>query len=137
MTEPPDVTELIERLRYFGNITYESSLFTDKTICDEAADALLASRQEIERLTAERDRAIADHQFAHVRAEAAEAALRLSAQGREEVVEAYRQALEAARYYIDRLYTAHAGCPVRDLEEAGAAFYHLLGEALALQPKGN
>lgn len=89
MTEPtsPDVTELIERLHQIAENDWRMSFLAHTSdTAKEAADALLASRQEIERLTAERDRAIADHQFAHVRAEKAEAALRLSAQGREDVV---------------------------------------------------
>lgn len=41
------------------------------------------------------------------------------------------EVLDAAAYYIDRLRTAHSGKLVRDLEEAGVAYYRLAGEARA------
>jgi hypothetical protein len=49
----PDINknaDLVERLRDFGNITYESDLFTDKTICDEAATLIETQAAEITRL---------------------------------------------------------------------------------------
>lgn len=101
MTEPtsPDVTELIERLnkaKALISIVVQPSYGTPfSDLFSQAADALLASRQEIERLTKISEQAFEqveavnlDFNEEHARAEAAEAALRLSAQGREDVVEA-------------------------------------------------
>lgn len=70
------------------------------------ASELLAARQEIERQYHNADGVLAE----------------------------MRRRADAAAYYIDRLRTAHSGKAVRDLEEAGVAYYRLAGEARRQNP---
>lgn len=49
--------EVAARLREFNNITYESGIFSDKTICDEAADLIEDLSRRLEAVEGERDEA--------------------------------------------------------------------------------
>jgi outer membrane murein-binding lipoprotein Lpp len=73
-TAPIDVAGLAERLTEFGGLTYESGIFSDKTVCDEAATALQSLSAELDAMQRRAEAAENDWQAAEAAlAEAREA----------------------------------------------------------------